>query len=108
MESKQASRLKLQFDKDALVEFRRLEPSAKSAFRKKLKKLVFLQEKPTPKNALYGFPAGYYKIKLRKAGLRLIYKYDGDMLIILVIAVGKRERSIVYDVAKSRVPIGKK
>ena len=100
----QVARLRLKFDKEALEEFRRLEPSARSAFQKKLKKLVFLQEKPTPKNALYGFPRGYYKIKLRKAGLRLIYRYDDGELIILVIAVGKRERSIVYDVAKSRVP----
>ncbi len=96
-------RLSLKFDRDALAEFKRLDPSSKRAFRKKLEKLVLGHEKPVPKNALHGFPPGFYKIKLRKAGLRLIYKYDGAELIILVIAVGKRERSVVYDVARGRL-----
>ena len=97
------AKLKLKFDKDALAEFRGLEKFARDAFKKKLGKLVSGAEKPSPRNALYGFPCGYYKIKLRKAGLRLVYKYDGKELVILVIAVGKRERSIVYDVARGRL-----
>jgi mRNA interferase RelE/StbE len=97
-----AKGLKLRFDKDALIEFRQLEKSVKESFKKKLEKLVTGTEKPSPKHALYGFPRGYYKIKLRKAGVRLIYKYDGDRLVIAVVAVGKRERSVVYEVARRR------
>lgn len=97
-----AKRLKLRFDKDALIEFRQLEKPVRERFKKKLEKLVAGVEKPSPKHALYGFPRGYYKIKLRDAGLRLIYRYDGDSLVILVIAVGKRERSVVYEAARRR------
>jgi mRNA interferase RelE/StbE len=94
---------RLRFDRDALKEFQRLDNSVKTQFKKKLAKLLSGQESPSPANALHGFPAGYYKIKLKKAGLRMVYFFDGKELIILVIAVGKRERNIVYEVAKSRL-----
>lgn len=96
-------KLRLQFDRDALVEFRRLDVSAKEAFKKKLRKLVSGFERPSPKNALHGFPRGFYKIKLRKAGLRLVYKYDDERLVVLVLAVGKRERNLVYEVVRTRL-----
>lgn len=86
-----------------MAEFQSIEKSARSAFKKKLAKLVSGAEKPTPKNALYGFPKGFYKIKLRKAGLRLVYKYDGENLTVLVISVGRRQRNLVYEVAKARL-----
>ena len=76
-------------------------------FRKKLEKLVARRELPSPKNALHGLPPGYFKIKLRKAGLRLVHYYDGENLVILVIAAGKRDRNIVYEVARARIE-GKK
>lgn len=101
------SNLNLLFDVDALEELRRIDASHRAMFSKKLEKLVTRRELPSPKNALHGFPPGYFKIKLRRAGLRLVYHYDGENLIILVIAVGKRNRNIVYEVAKARIE-GKK
>ena len=101
--SAQATRLRLRFDEDALKEYQRIETSAQRAFKKKLEKLVSGKEMPSPAHALHGFPRGYYKIKLRRAGLRLVYHYDGQNLVILVIAVGKRERNIVYEVARARL-----
>lgn len=92
----------LRFHVDALREYKRTEKSAQLAFKKKLSKLLSGEEKPSPAHALHGFPAGYYKIKLRKAGLRLVYSYDGENLTILVIAVGRRQRNIVYEVARAR------
>ena len=93
----------LRFHEDALREYKRTEKSAQTAFKKKLSKLLSGEEKLSPAHALHGFPAGYYKIKLKKAGLRQVYNYDGEHLTILVIAVGRRQRNIVYEVAQARI-----
>jgi mRNA interferase RelE/StbE len=95
--------LTLLFDVDALKEYRRIDAAHRKAFGNKLKKLATRREQPSPKNALHGFPPGYYKIKLRNAGLRLVYHYGDENLLILVIAVGKRERNVVYEAAKARL-----
>ncbi len=95
--------MKLQFHKDALKEFERLEKNFREIFKKKLAKLLSGEEQPSLAHALHGFPSGYYKIKLRKAGLRLVYRYDGKNLVVLVLAVGKRERNIVYEVVRKRL-----
>ena len=100
---KKPSRFNLQFDKDALKEFRRIDSSAQTLFKKKLAKLISGIELPSPRHAMYGFPKGFYKIKLRKAGLRMLYYYDDGKYVVLVIAVGKRERNSVYEIAKLRV-----
>jgi mRNA interferase RelE/StbE len=39
---------------------------------------------------------------LRGVGYRLVYEVRENELIILVIAVGKRERNVVYRLADSR------
>ncbi|MCZ6083962.1 type II toxin-antitoxin system RelE/ParE family toxin [Escherichia coli] len=44
-----------------------------------------------------------YKIKLRASGLRLVYQVIDEQLIIAVVAVGKRERSDVYNLASERM-----
>ncbi|NIF29669.1 stability protein StbE [Pantoea sp. Tr-811] len=46
---------------------------------------------------------GCYKIKLRSVGYRLVYRAIDESVVVLVIAVGKRERSDVYDVAQARL-----
>lgn len=43
-----------------------------------------------------------YKIKLRGAGYRLVYRIEEERIVILVVAIGKRERGNVYDSARSR------
>jgi mRNA interferase RelE/StbE len=43
-----------------------------------------------------------YKIKLRRSGFRLIYRVEDEVLFISVIAVGKRERGVVYKKAEER------
>jgi mRNA interferase RelE/StbE len=52
---------------------------------------------------LRGDLAGCYKIKLLKAGVRLVYQVKDDQVVILLITVGKRADSIVYDEAKKRI-----
>lgn len=44
-----------------------------------------------------------YKIKLRSAGYRLVYRVYDDRIVVQVIAVGKRERNEVYKIAVGRI-----
>ncbi|MBC5853442.1 type II toxin-antitoxin system RelE/ParE family toxin [Vibrio metschnikovii] len=44
-----------------------------------------------------------YKIKLRQSGYRLVYQVKDDVILVTVLAVGKRERSDVYRSAMKRL-----
>jgi mRNA interferase RelE/StbE len=44
-----------------------------------------------------------YKIKLRSSGYRLVYRVDDGELLVVVVAVGKRERSEIYEKARARI-----
>ncbi|EMY7309588.1 type II toxin-antitoxin system RelE/ParE family toxin, partial [Escherichia coli] len=57
----------------------------------------------TSATRLHGDLAGCFKIKLRASGFRLIYKVIDEEIVIWVIAVGKRERSNVYNIASERM-----
>src|SRR5690606_41101051 len=82
-------------------EWEKLPVSIRDQLKKKLAKVV--EQPHIPKNMLKGDLAGCYKIKLLKAGLRLVYQVKDDHVVILVITVGKRADSIVYDEAKKRI-----
>nr|WP_010282379.1 type II toxin-antitoxin system RelE/ParE family toxin [Pectobacterium brasiliense] len=69
-------------------------------FTKKLKEV--LQKSPRPANRLHGM-VDCYKIKLRSAGYRLVYQVFEHEIVVLVLVVGKRERSEVYQTAKDRL-----
>jgi mRNA interferase RelE/StbE len=55
-----------------------------------------------PGAALHGALTGHYKTKLKKQGYRLVYGVQDDVLIVMVMAVDKREDSLVYQLAASR------
>lgn len=77
-----------------------MDNSVKSAFKKKLKEIL---ENPKIKsNRLSGLP-NCYKIKLRSAGYRLVYQVNDDRIVVLILAIGKRERSEVYEKAMQRL-----
>jgi mRNA interferase RelE/StbE len=44
-----------------------------------------------------------YKIKLRQSGYRLVYLVEDDIIVVTVLAVGKRERNEVYTKALQRL-----
>ncbi|WP_277813127.1 type II toxin-antitoxin system RelE/ParE family toxin [Aromatoleum aromaticum] len=44
-----------------------------------------------------------YKIKLLKQGYRLVYQVEDDVLVVLVLAVAKREDMAVYRTAVDRL-----
>lgn len=44
-----------------------------------------------------------YKIKLRSVGYRLVYQVQDDRVVILILALGRRDKSKVYEDAKKRL-----
>lgn len=92
---------RLQFVPSAWQEWQALDGSVKDVLRKLLKKR--LDNPHVPGAALHGELAGYYKIKLKKQGFRLVYGVQDDILVVMVMAVDKREDRIVYQAAIARV-----
>ena len=90
----------LEFKKSALKEWKKLGHTVRSQFKKKLEER--LENPHVPSSALSG-ATNLYKIKLRQVGYRLVYSVDDDVIVVTVIAVGKRDRNEVYDIAMSRI-----
>ncbi|HAV1239813.1 TPA: type II toxin-antitoxin system RelE/ParE family toxin [Salmonella enterica] len=91
----------IEFDDRALPEWRALERPVREQLRRKLEKLILAPHRP--KNALHGDLAGCYKIKLLKAGVRLVYQVEDDRLVILIVAVGRRSDNEAYKTAARRL-----
>lgn len=85
---------------EALDEWRSLDGSVKANLKKLLEKR--LDNPHVPGAELTGALAGCYKIKLRKQGVRLVYSVEDDHLLVVVLAVDKREDAVVYKSAVSR------
>ncbi|WP_417594760.1 type II toxin-antitoxin system RelE family toxin [Oceanospirillum sp.] len=84
---------KLDFKKSALKEWKKLGSTLQQQFKKKL--IERLGNPHVPASKLSGAD-NMYKIKLQQSGYRLVYKVEDDVIIVTVLAVGKRERSDVY------------
>ena len=90
---------RLKFLPSAKKEWDKLDNSIKVQFKKKLEKC--LENPHIPAIKLRDFDAAY-KIKFLSPGYRLVYEVDDQVVIVFVIAVGKRENSVVYDKASER------
>jgi len=91
---------KLRFHELALAEWKKLDNSVREPLKKKLAER--LTDPRTPTAALNGMP-DCYKIKLLRAGYRLVYRVEDETVFVTVIAVGKRDKLKVYNTAKSRL-----
>ncbi|MCG9727020.1 type II toxin-antitoxin system RelE family toxin [Vibrio brasiliensis] len=91
---------KLNFKKSAFKEWNKLGATLKQQFKKKLSER--LENPHVPASKLSG-GENLYKIKLRQSGYRLVYKVEDDVIVVTVLAVGKRERSDVYRQAMKRL-----
>jgi mRNA interferase RelE/StbE len=89
----------LRFHPDALDEWRKLDSTVREQLKKKLAER--LVEPRVPAARLSG-QRDRYKIKLKSLGYRLVYEVRGAELVVLVVAVGKRERNAVYRRAADR------
>jgi mRNA interferase RelE/StbE len=92
-------KFELGFLEEALKEWRKLDNTLREQFKAKLEER--LQVPRVPSAQLSGHK-DRYKIKLRGAVYRLVYEVRDKQLIVVVIAVGKRERSAVYKAAAKR------
>jgi mRNA interferase RelE/StbE len=89
----------LGFLEDALKEWEKLDATIREQFKTKLAERLAQPRVPSAK--LFGHP-DRYKIKLRSVGYRLVYEVRDAQLIVVVVAVGKRDKSAVYKAAAKR------
>ncbi|WP_054179603.1 type II toxin-antitoxin system RelE family toxin [Trabulsiella odontotermitis] len=90
----------LEFDPRALKEWKKLGSTVRSQFKKKLAEVLV---HPRVESArLHDLP-DCYKIKLKTAVYRLVYQVREEIVVVMVIAVGKREKSAVYASADKRL-----
>lgn len=87
--------------RESLKEWDNLNSKVKNLFMKKLKKIVnnpFIDH-----NKLSDKLSKCYKIKLNREGYRLVYEIREQKVILIVWAVGKRERRKAYAAAEKRL-----
>lgn len=90
---------KLRFHELAWSEWQKLDGNVRAPLKKKL--LERLQEPRIASAALSGM-ADCYKIKLLQQGYRLVYRVEDDLVLVTVIAVGKRDKNANYIAARQR------
>jgi mRNA interferase RelE/StbE len=75
----------------------KLSPAVRDQLKRKLDER---RRNPHLASARLSQMPGCYKIKLRAEGLRAVYQVREDVLLLLVLAIGKRERNEAYDEAR--------
>jgi mRNA interferase RelE/StbE len=93
---------KLDFEEKAKKEFDKLGTAIRRRLQKKL--IERLANPRVEADRLSGMP-DCYKIKLRSDGFRLVYRVEDDVVVVFVIAVGKRDstKRDVYELAVARL-----
>lgn len=94
------SKYTLRIKDSAEKEWRKLPEPIRVTFKKKLAERLFNPR--VEKDKLSGMK-DCYKIKLKDVVYRLVYRVDDGVLVIEVIAAGKRERGEAYMTAKKRL-----
>lgn len=89
----------LEFSEKAWKQWRKLGSELREQFKNKL--VERLANPHVPAARLKGL-SNAYKIKLRSAGYRLVYRVRDEVLVVTVIAVGKRQGGDVYGQALKR------
>ena len=90
----------LEFKESALKEWKKLDGATREQFKKKLAERL---ERPRVASAKLSGMVDCYKIKLKNAGYRLVYLVDDTRIVVIVVAVGKRENLAVYRSAGERL-----
>ena len=90
----------LEFLPSARKEWAKLDKSVRNQLAMKLAERLVA---PRIASARLSGMADCYKIKLRAAGYRLIYRVEDHRVTVVVIAVGRRDRNAVYKPATKRV-----
>jgi mRNA interferase RelE/StbE len=90
----------LKFRKKALKEWQSLDATVRNQFHKKLEERLV---QPRVESAHLSHMPDCYKIKLVASGYRLIYRVIDGELVVLVVAIGKREANEAYRKAHTRL-----
>lgn len=83
-----------------MKEWKKLDGGIREQFKKKLAERLL---RPHVESSRLKGLNSCYKIKLKNAGYRLVYQVDDGRVVIIVVAVGKREGLAVYKAAKERL-----
>ncbi|WP_095194695.1 type II toxin-antitoxin system RelE/ParE family toxin [Pseudomonas sp. Irchel 3A7] len=89
----------LEFSEKAWKEWKKLGENLREQFKKKLRERLVNPHVPADRLSGMG---NAYKIKLRSAGYRLVYRVKDEVVVVTVVAVGKRERGDVCKDAQTR------
>ena len=90
---------KLDFYEEALKEWKKLDATVREQFKTKLAERL---ENPRLASAKLRDSKDRYQIKLRQVGYCLVYEVNDSTVVVLVVAVGKRDKSAVYSAATKR------
>jgi mRNA interferase RelE/StbE len=91
---------KLQFLPSARKEWDSLDNTVRQQLKRKLAERL---ENPRVESARLSTMPDCYKIKLAALGYRLVYQVVDSAVTVIVVSVGKRERSAVYAAAIARL-----
>ena len=90
----------LEFLPSARKEWDKLDKSIRNQFAKRLAERL---TNPRIASASLSGTPDCYKIKLRSAGYRLVYRVEDERITVVVIAVDRRDRNAVYLAAAKRI-----
>jgi len=90
----------LVFKEEALKEWKKLDSATRETFKKKFQEHIV---EPRIESCRLRGMADCYKIKLKGIGYRLVYQVRDNELVVVAIAVGKRDKNFVYKIAANRV-----
>ena len=91
---------KLDFYDQALKEWNKLDGSVRDQFKQNL---VERLQTPHVISAKIRGSKDRYKIKLRGVGYRMVYEVNDQIVTVIVVAIGKRDKSEVYVKAAQRL-----
>jgi mRNA interferase RelE/StbE len=91
---------KLLFKTAARKEWDKLDTSLRIIFKKRL---IERLENPRQELTRLSGMKDCYKIKLSQAGYRLVYQMRDTEVVVVVVAVGKREKNYIYKKAIKRI-----
>lgn len=89
----------LEFLPSALKEWQKLGHTVREQAKKKLRERLVLPR--VPADAMRDLP-NHYKIKLKSSDYRLVYRVEDQRVVVLVVAIGKRECAAAYRSALKR------
>lgn len=91
----------IDFHTAALKEWKDLDNSVRTSFKKKLEKRLVSPHVPSAR--LHGDLHNCYKIKNDSTGHRLVYQVLDEQIVVLILAIDKREKFAAYLRAQARL-----